>query len=151
MTWHEIPSTIDELQETLDAYSPFESFHFFHEPWHPDGIVVRLLDGTGVPDEYLWDVGPDEALFGDDWPTVYRLFECGSRLALAHPDEKTPWLHRKMVHCLLNSWGYGLLDETRFGTVFLRGRIRIILHVLSWKIAPLGRGNCIYGCHRAEW
>ena len=134
--WIEIKTSCDELASVRARAQGATSMHqFFFEPWHPEGVVVRVLN----PPEGLhgdeWNATPDEQLYGDWWREVATFFEAGS--SLLPYVESDEWRQHKLVHCLLNSWGMDPSDELRFGLRLVRERARILWHFKIWHSRAL--------------
>ena len=139
------------------------SLHHFQEPWFPDGRVVRIMghqkDLAALTKEMPevaweeWSAKPDEALFGVMWPAVRNLFEASSRIALDLVDDpEQRWMSRKLIHCILNSWGLSPEGEAAFAKSLRAERKRMIRHDRWWRIRQRIRpSTCKWGCHRPEW
>jgi hypothetical protein len=146
--WIEIkaaPGDLRRVRARAQASGATSVHHFFWEPWHPKGIVVRVENPGITGDE--WNAGQDEHLYGNAWPEVKAFFHAGSGVALVVEGDE--WKQRKMVHCLLNSWGMTAEQELRFALKFAYGRLRIIVHCWIHDHLPFVRKPCRFGCHPA--
>jgi len=150
-TWYEAALLCDPLE--FYAYllgqvpGGVGMFHHFYEPWHPGYPVARILVPSALEDDVLevaegmdavasilpWDREEnDRELYGDEFLIAMAFFQSAS--ALSHRDDLT----LKLVHCLLNSHGFGIKDEIRFAAKFLWNRLTINPR-LTWRSLRTGR------------
>ena len=111
------------------------TWHFFSEP-HGDiclrikadssdheslkGMLKRELIAMDIESPFIYHFRfsgyEDEVAYGECWEEVSWLFEAGSKLALGLIRKSAPKLLNpaKLVHCLLNSWGFSRDEELEF-------------------------------------
>lgn len=152
---------IKPVTDYFEAKDLLRSFHFFYEGNRfelrlelDDGVsreeVKKILKEhfTKVADlvdfaksevvDYQPEVGDDQ--FGSDgWEIVEKVFEYGSRLAIALRDvefRKGRLLHEgKLIHCMLNSLNYNWHRERDFHITEAVGR-EVIIMSQERKVKP---------------
>jgi len=124
---------IGPIIEELEENNELESFHFFFEPEMRLLLRIQLKESNlrdkvkDIVKKHLPTIGDftyqktDEELFrdyegeskdfGEDgWKIAKKVFECGSRMAIAKFNSKfrkgKKFQEGKLLHCFLNSLGY---------------------------------------------
>lgn len=136
--WIEIKTTPDKLRSIYDLQFN-RIHHFYYEPWHPNGVVVRVEGPSKwMLDNFEWEKW-DPSL-DERW---LRFFDAGSRVGLNGLEHRAKV---KLVHCLLNSWGMTVWDEFKFSLCMVKDRFRILVHDFLHD-RNLSLIKCKWGCH----